>query len=277
MHLHQTAGLRSRSGAVLLLAGSLGASVLAGGMPWSLDFERDAFVADARTSERWAALHAIPAGASVQAPDPLLPHLARRARVHRAPPPERQTDFVVLDVSHRVRYAGREDLLRTTEEPYVRSFLARPDHAILRAGKELVVLARKRRPRQGLIKRYFIAPSNAPGIRLSECLRVYDALLGPHSLVLSLRVHANCPNDLALRLGADALPRRVDLLFDGVLSPALLRPGDHVASQHLLTPAERAAIVQRGLVVGLLRSSGARPEPRDPRAIRIPVRVQDEH
>src|SRR5690606_5560195 len=99
--------------------------------PLSRDFDRAAFEPDAASYAARKVLAAIPDAASVQAPDPLLPHVAERPIVRRAPPPEAGTDYVVLDVSHRERYARSEDLLRTMEEPIVRRWLARPDHALL--------------------------------------------------------------------------------------------------------------------------------------------------
>jgi hypothetical protein len=64
----------------------------------------------------------------------------------------------------------------------------------------------------------------------------------------------------------------VDLLFDGVLSPAHLRAGDIVESRHALSAEERGRILRDGLRVGVLRSSGARPDHGDPVSLR-PQRV----
>ena len=80
-----------------------------------------------------------------------------------------------------------------------------------------------------------------------------------------------CPRDLVLRLGVGWRARRVDPLMDGVLSPAHLRRGDRVHSEHELEPGLRRMIVERGLRLGVLRQSGARPEPSDPMSVEIPL------
>jgi hypothetical protein len=88
---------------------------------------------------------------------------------------------------------------------------------------------------------------------------------------LVLAVRAACPDDLAIRLGVEPKPARVQLLFDGVLSPAQLRAGDWVRSVHALPAAELARAASTGLHVGALRSSGAPPEPGDPVSARVPL------
>jgi hypothetical protein len=87
------------------------------------------------------------------------------------------------------------------------------------------------------------------------------------ALELLLVARAACPEDLALRFGAGPRPVRVELPFDGLLSPAHLRAGDRLRSVHRLSRGELSAIERRGLYVGALRSSGARPEPTDPHVI----------
>ncbi len=109
------------------------------------------------------------------------------------------------------------------------------------------------------------------GLALAACLTLTDAKLGQTNVELTFYAHSACASDLALRLGADPRPERVDLLFDGALSPARLRPGDVVRSVHELEPKVRAQIPARGLWVGLLRASGAVPEPADPIALRVPL------
>lgn len=261
---------------------ALGGSVVAGGAPWSRDFPGDDFTRDAHTVERERILAGIPAGASVQAPDALLPHLALRRRVYRAPPPERGTDHVVLDVSHRQRYAHSEDLLRTVEEPGVRAWLARDDHHVVRAEPTLVLLARGRVTHDARVGPYLVPPAHrapvpdAPAadantVRLAACLSVTHAHLADRVLAIDFLAHAACPADLALRLGAGARPRRVELLFDGVLSPAHLRAGDRVRSRHALSAGEHRAITRRGLRLGLLRSSGPPPDPSDPVSVKVPL------
>src|SRR5690606_8659193 len=79
-----------------------------GGTPLSLDFPWRAFAWEARSSDARAALAQIPDGASVQAPYALLPHLAERPVLARPPPPERNSEWLVLDVGYRARYLGNE-------------------------------------------------------------------------------------------------------------------------------------------------------------------------
>jgi uncharacterized membrane protein len=256
---------------VLAATGAL-ASVAAGGLPWSLDFVRSDFHADAATLSRRKALASIPEAASVQAPDPLLPHLAQREQVSRVPPPDRHAEFVVLDVSHRRRFAQREDLLRTLEEPLVRSWLARDDYGVASADDALLVLRRGLSPRAGRAHRYFagFAPAES-GRALTACLALRGARLSPRALTLELVARAACPADLAIRFGADSAPARVDLMFDGLLSPAQLARGDLLRSTHALSAKEHDAITRRGLYVGVVSASGDRPSKGDPIAIPSPL------
>jgi hypothetical protein len=259
--------------AVALLAAALTGNVLAGALPWSREYDAAAFLPDADTIAALELLQLIPAGASVQAPDRMLPRLFERVSLFRAPPPERHADFVVLDVAHRRRFAHSEDLLRTTEEPLVRGWLARPDHQLLAVTGDLLLFRRGLPPRAGLVRRYFagFAPVQS-GTALCACLAVRMGRLRPRSVELELVARARCPSDLAIRIGSTPKPARVDLLFDGLLSPAQLDAGDLVRSRHPLSKDERAAIDRYGLRVGALRASGARPDPADQISVEVPLR-----
>jgi hypothetical protein len=202
----------------------------------------------------------------------------------RGPPPERGTRFVVLDTAHRQRFAHNEDLLRTHEEPFVRSWLARGDHDfiamdMLQPTADFMLLERGHDPRAGWSRRYFRSPppqASAPpnhGTWLTDCLVVERATRIDRQLRLDLRADQPCAPDLALRIGTDPKPRRVDLLFDGVLSPAQLRAGDRLTSTHILSETEAASIGQTGRWLGAVRSSGARPHPTDPIARRVPLTI----
>ncbi len=263
---------RVQFGAMIALLSCLALfSVQYGGAPWSRDFDAAAFVPDAYTHEAKRTLAAIPPLASVQAPDPLLPHLAERSELFRAPPPDRNTKFVVLDVTHRRRYAKREDLLRTIEEPATRTWLARRDYGLTHAEPSLFTLQRGHDPRSGIAQRYLPREKGKQhGIPLTRCLTLLSAWLDPQGLELELLAQAPCPNDLALRIGAETRPLRVDLLFDGLLSPAQLRD-EYAVSWHSLTPSERARILERGLRIGALRSSGLPPEAGDPVSFLVPL------
>lgn len=231
-----------------------------GGLPWSRAFDAAAFRVDAVSRQAAHVLQAIPSDATVQAPDALLPHLIARSRLWRAPPPDRDADVVVLDVSHRLRYAQREDLLRTIEEPLVRSWLVRSDYSLVHAEPNFLLFERGPGPRHGLGARYLTGElSERRGIVLTRCLSVLSAWLDPQGLELELSVHAPCPADLALRIGSELKPERVDLLFDGLLSPAVLRD-ENVYSWHALLPDERRRVSEQGLRLGALRSNGAPPE-----------------
>jgi hypothetical protein len=212
--------------------------------------------------------------ASAQAPDAFLPHLAERTLVSRVPPPERVTDFVVFDVAYRRRFAEREDLLRTLEEPFLRSWLARTDHGVVFADAEFLVLRRRISPRSARVQRYLVGAADPEtGVALSDCLAALGAELRGTRLTLQFVARSACPPDLALRLGVDERPPRVDLLFDGVLSPAHVVRGDLLQSSHALSPDERSVLSQRGLRVGLLRSSGARSQPGDPMSVQVPLHI----
>ena len=240
-----------------------------GGMPWSADHSAADFVADTETRSGRRVLAVLPAGASVQAPDRLLSHLVERTGLHRGPPPNRSTDFVVIDIRHRTRYAGKEDLLRTIEEPNVRNLLSSSRYGLIHAEPDLLVFERGRPTYAGLARRYVElqdAGNDAPAgaIHLTNCLSLLGGNLGRHAVQLRFFVHGPCANDLAIALEMGGSGRRVDLLFDGLLSPAHLRAGDIVRSSHVLDTRERVSVVNAGLRIGLLRSSGSRPMPEDP-------------
>ncbi|HEY6879437.1 MAG TPA: DUF2079 domain-containing protein, partial [Polyangiales bacterium] len=241
-----------------------------GGSPLSYDFDRTAFVADAPTAAARRVLAAIPEGASVQAPDALLPHLAERKDVRRGPPPDAGLAYMVADVSHRLRYARRELLLRTSEEPLIRGLLARRDLRLLVYAPPYALFARQPADvhRQGAC----FGTATGEARPLTACLSAREARLAGDELTITLEAHAACPADLALRFGPDAMPARVELLCDGALSPAQLTRGDVVVSRHRLHATERALIEQRGLWLGTLRASGDPISGGDPAAIALPVR-----
>jgi uncharacterized membrane protein len=247
--------------------------LIAGGTPLSLDYPRDAFLPDHNTAAARAIVEAVGPERSVQAPDALLSHIAERESLHRIASPEAGDDFTVLDVWHRRAYAGDEDLLRTTEEPFVRSFLGRTDHRVVVARGDYVLLERGRSPRDGLAGHAILGRVDPErGAPIAACLAVLDARWQDGNLLaIDFVARAACPNDLAIRLGADERPTRVDLLFGGILSPQHLERGDHLRSLHRMSDAERARIEAGGLRVGALRSSGARPEPRDPTSVAVPL------
>ncbi|MGF1469401.1 MAG: DUF2079 domain-containing protein [Sandaracinaceae bacterium] len=247
------------------------AHVAAGGTPLALDFAHDRFRPTPQTRDARRALAAVGPAESVQAPDALLAHVAERPVLRRGPPPEMGTDVVILGVGHRHRFRADEDLLRTVEEPTPRAWLARDDHALRLGTPRYLVLERGRPPRDGLGGRAIVGRADpAEGVRLAACLRLLGAELDGALLALDLVATGPCDPDLALRIGTGRRPRRVDLLFGGWLSPVHLRRGDRVRSRHRLTPAEVDLAEGGRLRVGLLRSSGARPEHADPMSVPLP-------
>ena len=260
---------------VVLVAAVLAVFVghaVAGGTPLSLDYPRGAFTADHRTAGARAIVARVPDDAHVQAPYALLPHLAARETLHRASSPEANAAFYVLDVSHRREFAGDEDLVRTVEEPPVRDWMARDDHRLVLAAGDYYLLERGHHPRDGLGGLALGGAADPEsGTALCDCLALRDATLESDRLTLRLVARGPCPSDLALRIGTGDRPRRVDLPFGGWLSPAHLRRGDLAVSAHRLSAPERAAIEARGLRVGAIRQSGARPRPDDPNSIAVPL------
>ncbi|MET0341171.1 MAG: DUF2079 domain-containing protein [Polyangiales bacterium] len=256
------------------------AHVAFGGSPLSRDFDRAAFAEDEATRAARAVLAQVPPDESVQAPYPLLPHLAERHDLRRAPPPMAGAAYVVVDVSHRARYAHKEDLLRTREEPLVRALLARPDHALLVYAPPYALFARDRDTRTAALGGGCLVedagPPRASDVLLSDCLAVEHASHRARTLTLTLRASGACPADLALRVGPDAMPARVELLCGGTFSPALLREGDRVQWTLSLSERESAALSDRGLWVGALRERGDPPSPHDPRAAHIPLQTEDD-
>ncbi len=255
-----------------IVTASLVAHAIAGGTPIALDFDRDAFHPDSNTHAARAIVAAIPDGASVQAPDALLSHLAERKLLRRAASPEAGAEYFVLDVSHRRRFAAREDVLRTVEEPLTRTWLARDDHRLVAAAGDYLLFERRGHPRQGRGGDAIVGRADPnDGTRIAACLAILEARIDGNRLIVDFVARDSCPNDLAIRIGTGRRPRRVDLLFGGLLSPHHLVRGDRVRSMHALSPAERAALEERGLRIGALRSSGARPEHGDPVAVDVPL------
>jgi len=246
--------------------------LVAGGTPVAADFDRDAFRPDARSLHAARAVAAIPPGRSVQAPYALMPHLAERMTIGAQPPPDRDMDYVILDAWPRIRYAHDEDLLRTIEEPELRSWLSRADWGLVAEEGPFLVLRKGAQAREGIASRY-IAGAAEPGRgqRIAACLSVLGAQLQGRGVELTFVARSACPNDMAIRIGTGPRPRRVDLLFDGLLGPAHLRRGDLLRSEHALAPEERREIERTGLSVGALRSSGARPEHEDPVVVDVPL------
>jgi len=245
-----------------------------GGSPLSRDFERAAFASDAHTLAAQAVLAAIPAGESAQAPDPLLPHLAERAHIYRAAPPLQDARFVVVDVSHRHKYAGREDLLRTSEEPLVRDLLASSDHGLLVYAPPYALFERGRAARSAPgVRQCFVTEAQPPGVRINSCLSAVDASLDKQTLTLTLRAHGSCPADLALRFGEHDAPYHLELLCGGALSPAQLKEGDLIRSRYqLLGKKELVAADSGELWLGTVRADGTTLAPDDPLAVPVPVR-----
>jgi uncharacterized membrane protein len=250
-----------------------------GGSPLSHDFDRQAFRADASSAAARRVLAEIPAHASAQAPDPLLPHLAERSTLRRAPPPDPAIDMVVLDVSHRSRFAGREDLLRTTEEPVLRAFSAQGSHGLRVYAPPYALFERGLPPRSapaasGCFEKH-ADPVTEPGMMLTSCLSALDAELHKETLTLRLLVHAACRPDLALRFGTEDAPWRVELPCEGRISPVQLRAGDVLRSSHLLRPKELDAARRGAIWLGTLRADGKGVEPDDPLAVAVRVLPQE--
>lgn len=262
--------VEGRAVTIALLSTAAIAHVLAGGSPIARRYDGAAYVEDSSSGALREALALIPPDASVQAPERVLAHLAERRTLRRGPPPETRAEFVLFDAWRRRVDAHHESLLRTEEEPLLRDWLARDDHALLYARDGIYLLARDvPRARDLGVARYVSGVAGPDeGRALTHCLALIDAELEPTSagavLTLTLGVRERCPSDLALRIGWGYRPRRVDLITQGELSPARLLPGERLLSRHLLSPAEWNDAVAHGLRVGAVRQSGARPDPGDP-------------
>jgi hypothetical protein len=261
--------------APLLVCAAL-AHVLEGGSPLSLRYDRLAYADDATSDALRDALAAIPEDASVQAPERVLAHLAERRSLRRGPPPETPSDYVIFDAWQRRLEPHREELLRTEEEPLVRDWLARDDHALVFSQDAIYVLARGARREDDVASAHVVGHADPnDGRALTACLALLDASTAPRAdggatLTLELGARGPCPSDLALRVGWGHRPRRVDLIADGELSPARFRAGDRILSIHALSPQELSDVEAHGLRIGAVRQSGARPEPGDPPAIDVP-------
>ncbi|MBX7192825.1 MAG: DUF2079 domain-containing protein [Sandaracinaceae bacterium] len=258
----------------LVLAVTL-AHVLHGGSPVSRRFDALAYAPDATTAALEAAVAVVPASASVQAPERVLAHFAERRTLRRPPPPETRADFVLFDAWRRRVDAHREELLRTEEEPLVRDWLARSDHALVVAADGVYLLEREGDRMHDLRMRHVVGVAGpTEGRALTACLALIDAQLERAdegaTLVLTLGARGPCDSDLALRIGWGYRPRRVDLVAQGEGSPALFEAGQRIESRHVLSADELDALRRHGLRVGAIRQSGARPSPGDPVALDVP-------
>lgn len=263
----------SAAGPVLttMLVASAVAHLAVGGSPLGLRYDAEAYVDSARTRGIRRAIAVIPEGASIQAPERMLAHFAERRVLRRPPPPETNTDYVVLDGWSRRVHRHHEALLRTEEEPTLRDWLARTDHTLVAAEEDFYVLQRGGNPDESVARTRFVTGTERPeeGRALARCLSLIDATQADDDLVLTLVARAPCETDLALRLGWGYRPGRVDLIADGVLSPALFREGDRITSVHPLSEEEQHQIRAHGLRIGAIRQSGARPDHGDPVGIDV--------
>lgn len=257
------------SGALALPA--VVAHVAAGGTPIAARYPAEAFRSDERTEAARRVVERIPDGVSVQAPYALMPHLAERENIHRVPPPDMRADFVVFDLWHRERWRGNESLVRTSEEPNVRAWIGRRDFAMVYDRAPYVILQRGADPDRAVGRRYVVgfATPETRITRLCACFGVARAQrAGGDRVALDLVVTGQCANDLSLRLGTtEKRPRRVELMFDGLLATSHLREGEIVRSTHTIPGLGDA----RSIRVGAMRSSGARPAPEDPISVAVPL------
>ncbi len=264
------------AGLAPLTAAALLAHLVAGGSPLSARYDRAAYRPDRTSAALTSALALVPPDASIQAPERALAHVAARRIVRRGPPPEALTRFVLLDAWRRRVDAHTEALLRTDEEPLVRDWLAREDHALRYARDGIYLLERGAPNADDVARRHVVGVAgSSEGRPLTSCLALLDARLEPlaegAALALTLGARGSCPSDLALRIGWGYRPGRVDLIADGELSPARFRAGDRIRSRHALSAAELRAIQAHGLRIGAIRASGARPEHADPVALDVPL------
>ena len=230
--------------------------------PGAQKFHAVSFKEDARSASARSIVAKIGPVLSVQAPYALLPHLAERKTVRRAPPPDLATDVVVLDAWQREKFLHLEDLIRTEEEPVVRDWLAKPRRKLVAADGNYLMFVRGD-PRSGIgAARALLGTTTTPdgGQTLTRCLGLEGAHVIAHELQLSFAVREPCASDLAMRLGEGDRPRRVDLLFGGLFSPAHLVRGDHAISRHALSADEEQSLKNGLFRIGLIRQSGARPE-----------------
>ncbi|MCC7541083.1 MAG: hypothetical protein IT379_32995 [Deltaproteobacteria bacterium] len=177
-------------------------------------------------------------------------------------------------------------MLRSTEEPWARALSRR--WALRGATPRYLLFRRWRPPRSGLFRHYlgarFTEAELPAPIRLTGCLAlthagVFGSDAGPATFAFAFRADGPCPDDLALRL-AEVRPRDTidprtvvnDLLCDGLASPALFGEGDVVWSVHDPIGLRVRDAAREGVLVGLVRESGARPERSDPTWVEVPLR-----
>ncbi len=243
--------------------------------PLSPGFDRSVFAQDARAQDAQHVLQAIPTKAHVAAPPELAPALLANSRlvtVHGSSDPLGPKHFTILDRSHRDDLQGKVALLRTPQEIQLRQWFAKDDAALVSVHGRYLVFRHGEDPRAHLANRYIRGHASIPGgLRLAGCLTARHATLQPAAVTLQLEAHGPCPADLAVRLGTAFRPERVDLLFDGLLSPAQLRRGDVLQSIHGLNIDEHAGVATDGLRLGAVLAHGRRPDRDDPIAVTVPL------
>lgn len=244
-----------------------------GGTPASVDWDTHFYVADADAVAARRAVALVPGNVSTQAPYALMPHLAERPFIRRSPPPDGKPMYAILDGWHRAKFLHKEDLLRTEEEPVFRQWLGRQDYGLVAVFPPYYVVKRGHNVRRGLGARYIVGTAFPDdSTRVAACLGVRDAEVVGHEVRITLVARDVCPLDLAIRIGVEWDPDRMDLLFDGLLMPGHLQRGDLLVSPHVLSDEELAKVRKYGLRIGAIRESGARPEHDDPISVNVPIR-----
>jgi hypothetical protein len=249
-------------------------------------FDRNAYAADARQAALDTLVDLLPREASVSAPDHLLPHLAERLRLFRAPPPARRIDYLVLSTDHRALFAGRQELWRSDEERLVRGTLSRRKYGVFAVVGPYLVLRVGWPVRSWARTRYvdFDPDPRARAAHLpagpSLTLAGWGRSPQPHGthVVLLLVATRPWPLDLGLELGWGPMRPHLDRQdptstyafqpFDGVFLPMYVRVGEVVRTEVDL-PAT-AAELSGGLYLGARRVDGSRLDPSGPHWVRLP-------
>lgn len=239
-------------------------------VPWGKLFVKSDYLKDLDSIAGRRIVDRIPASVSVQAPDKLLAHLSERPLVKRGPLMDRPTDsltqFVVIDTGYRQHYIGQEALLRTTEEPQVRAWLARKDYEIIAYEKPFLLLQHNVRfPTSYQATWLHAAPQHPMKRKVTQCLRLDGYELKAQALELTFHVSAQCRDDIAIRFEYPLRKWRTDLLCEGSFAPSKFPVGHWIRSVHTINSEENEMLTSNpSFSIGMVRSDGKTVEPSDP-------------
>jgi hypothetical protein len=258
----------------------------AGATPLSRRWSTAAFRRDARANDLTTVLRIVGPRDGIVAPDYVLAHVAERPDIGRLAPDARGLEWYLFSSTHRLRFAGSQDLWRSAEEAPVRNFLNNPRYALVSvSGQQL--LFRRGAPQRSFARGRYVDFAPEPDVHadhLDAGAHVFVAgwALRPHGsgslLVLLFSPRESLPFDLGLEAGYGPMHANGDredpahvtaaLPFDGLFSPAYVRVGE-VARTTIELDDPPDVVLRDGLYIGTRRIDGSRLDADGPHWIRL--------